>query len=45
VCAARLDDAAGVRKHIRAALDKDASLRDRALNDLEFRNHKEALIN
>ncbi|MGB2470173.1 MAG: tetratricopeptide repeat protein, partial [Flavobacteriales bacterium] len=30
VCAARLDDAAGVRKHIRAAIDKDASLRNRA---------------
>ena len=45
VCAARLDDAAGVRKHIRAAIDKDASLRNRALNDLEFRNHKESLIN
>ncbi len=45
VCAARLDDAAGVRKHIRAAIDKDASLRIRALSDLEFRNHKEALIN
>lgn len=45
VCAARLDDAAGVRKHIRAALDKDTSLRNRALNDLEFRNHKESLIN
>ena len=45
VCAARLDDAAGVRKHIRAAIDKDASLRNRALSDLEFRNHKEALIN
>ena len=41
VCAARLDDAAGVRKHIRAAIDKDASLRNRALSDLEFRNHKE----
>ena len=26
VCAARLDDAAGVRKHIRAALDKDTCL-------------------
>ncbi len=45
VCAARLDDAAGVRRHIREALNKDASLRNRALNDLEFRNHKEALIN
>ena len=45
ICAARLDDAAGVRKHIRAAIDKDASLRNRALSDLEFRNHKEALIN
>lgn len=45
VCSARLDDAAGVRKHIRAALDKDTSLRNRALNDLEFRNHKESLIN
>ena len=45
VCAARLDDAAGVRKHIRAAIDKDASLRNRALSDLEFRNHKESLIN
>ena len=45
VCAARLDDAAGVRKHIRTAIDKDASLRNRALSDLEFRNHKEALIN
>lgn len=45
VCAARLDDAAGIRKHIRAALDKDTSLRNRALNDLEFRNHKESLIN
>jgi len=45
VCAARLDDAAGVRKHIRAAIDKDASLRNRALSDLEFRNHKDSLIN
>ena len=45
VCAARLDDGAGVRKHIRAAIDKDASLRNRALSDLEFRNHKESLIN
>ena len=45
VCAARLDDAAGVRKHIRAAINKDASLRNRALSDLEFRNHKESLIN
>ena len=45
VCAARLDDAAGVRKHIRAAIDKDASLRNRSLSDLEFRNHKESLIN
>ena len=45
VCAARLDDAAGVRKHIRAAIAKDASLRNRALSDLEFRNHKESLIN
>ena len=45
VCAARLDDAAGVRKHIRAAIGKDASLRNRALSDLEFRNHKESLIN
>ena len=43
VCAARLKDAAGVKKHVEAALAKDPTLRDRAQNDLEFRNYKSAL--
>ena len=43
VCSARLKDAAGVKKHVEAALAKDPTLRDRAQNDLEFRNYKSAL--
>ena len=43
VCAARLKDAAGVKKNVEAALAKDPTLRDRAQNDLEFRNYKSAL--
>jgi tetratricopeptide (TPR) repeat protein len=43
VCAARLKDAAGVKKHVEAALAKDPTLRDRAQNDLEFRDYRSAL--
>ena len=43
ICAARLKDNAGVKKNIDAALAKDPTLRARAQNDLEFRNHKAAL--
>jgi Flp pilus assembly protein TadD len=43
VCAARLQDNAGVKKHMGEALEKDPTLRSKAQNDLEFRNHKAAL--
>ena len=43
VCAARLKDAAGVKKHVEAALAKDPTLRERATNDLEFRDYRSAL--
>jgi Tfp pilus assembly protein PilF len=43
VCAARLQDNAGVKKHMGDALEKDPTLRSKAQNDLEFRNHKAAL--
>ena len=43
ICAARLKDNAGVKKHIEMAVEKDANLRGRAQSDLEFRNHKAAL--
>ena len=43
VCCARLKDAAGVKKYVSAALSKDPTLRDRAQNDLEFRNYKSSL--
>ena len=43
ICAARLKDNAGVKKNIDAALAKDPTLRARAQNDLESRNHKAAL--
>ena len=40
ICAARLKDAAGVKKHVTEALAKDPTMRDRAQNDLEFRDYK-----
>ena len=43
VCCARLKDAAGVKKYVSAALSKDPTLRDRAQNDLEFRNYESSL--
>ena len=43
ICCARLKDAAGVKKYVSAALSKDPTLRDRAQNDLEFRNYKSSL--
>ena len=43
ICAARLKDAAGVKKHVTEALAKDPTMRDRAQNDLEFRDYKGAL--
>ena len=43
VCAARLKDAAGVKKHVNDALAKDPTMRDRAQNDLEFRDYRSAL--
>ncbi len=43
ICAARLKDAAGVKKHVEAALAKDPTLRERATNDLEFRDFRAAL--
>ena len=43
VCAARLKDAAGVKKHFEAAIAKDPSLRERGENDLEFRDYKSTL--
>ena len=43
ICAARLKDAAGVKKHVTDALAKDPTMRDRAQNDLEFRDYRSAL--
>ena len=43
ICAARLKDATGVKKHVTEALAKDPTMRDRAQNDLEFRDYKGAL--
>ena len=43
ICAARLKDEAGVKKHVGEALAKDPTLRNRAQNDLEFRDYKSAL--
>ena len=43
VCAARLKDNAGVKKHVEEALAKDPTLRSKAQTDLEFRDHKGAL--
>ena len=43
VCAARLKDEAGVKKHVTDALAKDPTMRDRAQNDLEFHDYKSAL--
>ena len=40
ICAARLKDAAGVKKHVTEALAKDPTMRDRAQNDLEFRDYR-----
>jgi len=43
VCAARLKDAAGVKKHFEAAIAKDPFLRERGENDLEFRDYRSTL--
>jgi len=43
VCSARLKDEAGVKKHVTDALAKDPTMRDRAQNDLEFRDYRSAL--
>ena len=43
IIAARTNNADGMRSHLGAAVAQDASLRDKALKDLEFRNFKDSL--
>lgn len=43
VACARLNDSAGVKKHLGEALAKDPNLRKKAEKDLEFRNMREAI--
>ncbi len=43
VACARLNDSAGVKKHLGEALAKDPDLRKKAENDLEFRNVRDAI--
>jgi hypothetical protein len=40
IIAARQSNADGVRNNLALAVQKDASLRDKAMKDLEFRNFK-----
>jgi len=40
ICCARLDDAAGVKANVNAALTKDGTLRGKAQTDLEFANFR-----
>ncbi len=43
IACARLNDAAGVKRHVDAALAKDGTLRAKAAKDLEFRNFRTQL--
>ena len=43
VIAARSNDAAGVASNLKSAVQKDSSLKEKALKDQEFRNFKDAL--
>lgn len=43
IIAARTNNADGVRSNLAAAVAKDASLKDKAMKDLEFRNFKDSL--
>jgi len=43
VACARLNDSAGVKKHLGEALAKDPNLRKKAEKDLEFRNMRDAI--
>jgi Flp pilus assembly protein TadD len=43
ICCARLDDAAGVKANVNAALTKDGTLRGKAQTDLEFANFRAEL--
>ena len=43
ICCARLDDAAGVKANVNAALTKDGTLRGKAQTDLEFANFRTEL--
>ena len=43
IIAARTNNGEGVRSNLAAAVAKDASLKDKALKDLEFRNYKDTL--
>lgn len=43
IIAARTNNGEGVRSNLAAAVAKDASLKDKALKDLEFRNYKDSL--
>ena len=43
VACARLNDSAGVKKHLGEALAKDPNLRQKAEKDLEFRDMRDAI--
>ncbi len=43
IIAARTNNADGMRSNLAAAVAKDASLKDKAMKDLEFRNFKDSL--
>ena len=43
VACARLNDSAGVKKHLGEALTKDSNLRQKAEKDLEFRDMRDAI--
>lgn len=43
IIAARTNNADGLRSNLAAAVAKDASLKDKAMKDLEFRNFKDSL--
>ena len=43
ICCARLDDAAGVKANVNAALTKDGTLKGKAQTDLEFANFRAEL--
>ncbi|MBS1943396.1 MAG: hypothetical protein JST38_21240, partial [Bacteroidetes bacterium] len=43
IIAARTNNADGVRSNLAAAVAKDASLKEKAMKDLEFRNFKDSL--